>query len=78
MIQVTNAPTISTGTFVEIYGTGKYDHTLDMLKKFITIDEVKIQSWSLDASGNVMTGGLYIYLGNNYLNTIGNTEFYYY
>jgi hypothetical protein len=49
-----------------------------MLKKFITIDEVKIQSWSLDALGNFMTGGLYIYLGNNYLNAVGNTEFDYY
>jgi len=44
VVQVTNAPSVSTGTFVEIYGTGVYDHTLDMLKKFITIDEVKIQS----------------------------------
>jgi hypothetical protein len=44
VVQVTNAPSVSSGTFVEIYGTGKYDNTLDMLKKFITIDEVKIQS----------------------------------
>jgi len=44
VIQVTNAPSVSTGTFIEIYGTGTYDNTLDMLKKFITIDEVKIQS----------------------------------
>jgi len=78
VIQVTNAPSVSTGTFIEIYGTGTYDNTLDMLKKFITIDEVKIQSWSLDASGNVMTGGLYLYLGNKYLQQVGNTEFDYY
>lgn len=78
VVQVTNAPSISSGTFVEIYGTGKYDNTLDMLKKFITIDDVKIMSWSFDQLWNYMTGGLYIYLGNNYLNAVGNTEFDYY
>ena len=44
VIQVTNALSVSTGTFIEIYGTGKYDNTINMLKKFITIDEVKTQS----------------------------------
>ena len=78
VVQVSNAPSVSTGTFVEIYGTGKYNNTLDMLKKFIIIDEVKIISWSLNQSWEYMTGGLYLYLGNNYLNTIGNTVFNYY
>jgi hypothetical protein len=49
-----------------------------MLKKFIKIDDVKLMSWSVDQLWNYMTGGLYLYLGNNYLNTIGNTEFDYY
>jgi hypothetical protein len=44
VVQVTNAPSISSGTFVEIYGTGLYENTIDMLKKFIQIDDVKVMS----------------------------------
>lgn len=78
VIQVTNAPSTSSGTFIEVYGTGTYENTIDMLKKFIQIDDVKLMSWSLDQWWNYTTGGLYIYLGNNYLNAVGNTEFDYY
>jgi hypothetical protein len=44
VIQVTNSPSISSGTFIEIYGTGSYENTVTMLKKFIKIDDVKLMS----------------------------------
>lgn len=78
VVQVTNAPIVSSGTFIEVYGTGIYENTINTLKKFIRIDDVKFMSWSVDQLWNYMTGGLYLYLGNNYLNTVGNTEFDYY
>lgn len=78
VINVTNASTVSSGTFVEFYGTGNYEHTINLLKKFIEIDDIKIMSWFVDQLWNYMTGWLYIYLWNNYLNKIGNIEFDYY
>jgi hypothetical protein len=44
VIQVTNALSTSSGTFIEIYGTGSYENTVTMLKKFIQIDDVKLMS----------------------------------
>lgn len=78
IVQVTNAPSIITGTIVEVYGTGEYTHTIDMLKTFVPVDEVKVMSWSLDQFGHMMTWWLYLYLWNNYLKTVGTIEFNYY
>lgn len=35
-----NAPNTQTGTTVVISGTGEYDNTIQMLKKFFPIDSV--------------------------------------
>lgn len=78
IIQATNAPSVSTGTFIEVYGTWSYTNTIELLKKFVYVNEVKIMTGDVDTLGNPMTGGLYLYLGNNYLNAVGNTEFDYY
>ena len=37
---MTNADVVSTGSFIEIYGTGNYDHTLDSIKEFVDINKV--------------------------------------
>lgn len=78
VVQVTNAPIISTGTIAMTYGTGNYEKTVEVLRKFITIDEVRTSTGTFDMSWNIITWWLYLYLGNNYLNAVGNTEFDYY
>lgn len=78
VVQVTNAPVVSTGTIAMTYGTGNYEATIQMLRKFISIDEVMTNTGSVNESGMLVTWWLYLYLWNNYLNAVGNTEFDYY
>lgn len=55
VVQVTNAPTLSTGTIAMTYGTGNYEATIEMLRKFITIDEVMTNTGSVNESGMLVT-----------------------
>ena len=76
--EVTNVDLVSTGTFVEIYGTGNYDKTVELMKEFIPIDTVVSYPDRINTQGVMKTWDVYLYLGNDYLNNIGNKEFDFY
>jgi hypothetical protein len=52
----------SSGTIAIITGTGGYRHTIDSLKKFFDIDEVRINEATIDMSGNALPNRIDIYL----------------
>lgn len=76
--EVTNADSVSTGTFVEIYGTGTYDHTIELMKKFVPIQQVITYPDRINTQGVMKTWDVYLYLGDDYLNMVGNSEFDFY
>ena len=72
---VINAETPTSGTIVLISGEGEYKKTLDSLKKFVTIDEVRINEATVDMSGNALPNHMDIYLGNTFIEEYGNQRF---
>ena len=78
VIAVTNAAQVSTGSFIEIYGTGSYEFTIDAIKKFIPIQKVVNYPDNINTLGVWTTWGLYINLGDSYLTWVGQSEFNFY
>lgn len=78
VIGVANADNVSTGSFIEIYGTGSYEHTITIVKQFVDISAVIKIPDHTNTSGVWMSGGLYINLGNDYLEKVGQTPFDFY
>lgn len=72
---VVNAETPSSGTVVIISGEGEYKKTLESLKEFVTIDEIRINEATIDMSGNALSNHMDIYLGNTFLEEYGNQRF---
>lgn len=78
VIAVTNSDSVSTGSFVEIYGTGSYDKTIEMIKNFVPVLDIKNYPDFINPQGVWTTGGIYLYLWDDYLNQVGNSEFDFY
>ena len=76
--EVTNADLVSTGTFIEVYGTGTYDHTIEMMKQFVPIQQVITYPDRINAQGVMKTWEVYLYLGEDYVQNVGQKEFDFY
>lgn len=75
---VDNASYSSTGTTAVVAGAGDYKETIRILKLYVNIDDVQhipALTWS---SGEILPTIVNLYLGNNYLDQVGNKPFNYY
>lgn len=75
---VENTEKTSTGTIAIITGTGNYKKTIETLKLFFPIDEIKINEATVDLSGNILKNNIDIYLWNNFIDIFGKTPFNFY
>lgn len=76
--EVTNTDLISTWTFVEIYGTWIYDNTIELMKQFVPIQQVITYPDRINTQGVMKTWEVYLYLGEDYIQNIGQKEFDFY
>ncbi len=58
-------------TTIYVYGTGSFQHSIDLLEKFIPTEVVEVGSW--DSKHDIV-----ILLGNDYVQKIGDKPFNYY
>ncbi len=72
---VINADTPLSGTIAFISGEWNYTKTLETLKTFLTIDEIRLNEATVDMSGNTLSNHIDIYLGNTFIDEFGNQRF---
>lgn len=79
VINVENTKEVLTGTTVYIVGTGEYEHTIETLKNFISIDNVIEPELGTGEFITTTTGAeLVLVLGNTYLDRTEAGKFSYY
>lgn len=63
------------GTIAVVSGEGDYKNTIETLKQFLTIDEVRLNDATVDLSGNVLPNHIDLYLGNTFIDQFWNQRF---
>ncbi len=78
VVEVDNAKLPLSWTTIIITWTEKYTKTIEVLKLFITIDDVQINPATVDLSGNVLLNSLDIYLWNTFVDQFASKPFNFY